>query len=1039
MTPLATKQHIEQALRAFAAGDLKHNALALFEALGYTSEKQLDLDSNTAEGFIDAFDLHHTLSAERALLAQWQTVEVLFQITADEIVQSPQISMFTAQRVDNRIIESYLFLAIELRPGHYTRTDLAYITREVNKHFPMPVLILFKQGPHLTFSIINRRLHKRDNSKDVLEKVTLIKDIHTARPHRAHIEILFDLSLTELHRVHNFSNFVELHRAWQTTLDSSELNKRFFKEIADWYFWAVERVTFPGGAGNDADVRNATSLIRLITRLIFVWFLKEKGLVPDDLFSRRKLADLLVFDDPNGSTYYKAILQNLFFATLNQEMNTPTRPDNRKFRHTSKSGGRDPHYMIHNVYRYERYFKAPAAALSLFSPIPFLNGGLFECLDKEDPVPPQPLLRIDGFSDRADNPLTVPDALFFDDEREVDLNHIYGTSGKRYKVRGLIEILSSYKFTITENTPIEEEIALDPELLGRVFENLLAAYNPETETTARKQTGSFYTPREIVNYMVDESLIAYLHPALTGSEVEARLRHLLAYNDEPHRFNAAEVTGLIAAIDRLKILDPACGSGAFPMGILHKLVFVLGKLDPDNAYWRETQRQKAIRETEQAFRLGNKTERETRLLEISEVFERNASDYGRKLYLIENCIYGVDIQPIAVQIAKLRFFISLIVDQRVDDDQPNRGVRPLPNLETKFVAANTLLSIERPQQLMLKDLAIDAKERELEDVRHRYFSARTPQTKEKYRQKDAEIRTELGQLLRKSGFRPETTEKLVAWNPYDQNASADFFDPEWMFELTEGFDVVIGNPPYVQLQKIKAESARLEQQCFETFTKSGDIYGLFYEKGWQVLGKDGILCFISSNKWMRAAYGEKLRGFFARKTQPLQLIDFGKVQNFEQANVDTNILLFAKRAPQKPAIAVTIDEDFTGSGLDSYIYQNHTSFDGFSRDTWVIAAPLVQRIKQKAEQRGTPIKEWELQIYFGIKTGFNEAFILDGKTKDELIRRDANNAEILRPLLKGRDIRKWSPVFSGFWLINAHNGVREKGTSRIEGIVPHFP
>jgi hypothetical protein len=188
------------------------------------------------------------------------------------------------------------------------------------------------------------------------------------------------------------------------------------------------------------------------------------------------------------------------------------------------------------------------------------------------------------------------------------------------------------------------------------------------------------------------------------------------------------VTGLIAAIDRLKILDPACGSGAFPMGILHKLVFVLGKLDPDNAYWRETQRQKAIRETEQAFRLGNKTERETRLLEISEVFERNASDYGRKLYLIENCIYGVDIQPIAVQIAKLRFFISLIVDQRVDDDQPNRGVRPLPNLDTKFVAANTLLSIERPQQLMLKDLAIDAKERELEDVRTATL-ARARQTK----------------------------------------------------------------------------------------------------------------------------------------------------------------------------------------------------------------------------------------------------------------------------------------------------------------------
>ena len=192
--------------------------------------------------------------------------------------------------------------------------------------------------------------------------------------------------------------------------------------------------------------------------------------------------------------------------------------------------------MIHNVYRYERYFQDPDAALALFADIPFLNGGLFECLDKKVD---SKTVRIDGFSDRTDNPLCVPDDLFFGDERTVDLNATYGTKGKQYKVRGLIETLNRYKFTITENTPIEEEIALDPELLGKVFENLLAAYNPETGTTARKQTGSFYTPREIVNYMVDESLLAYLETKvkeLTNLEdlstLEERLRHLLAYNEE---------------------------------------------------------------------------------------------------------------------------------------------------------------------------------------------------------------------------------------------------------------------------------------------------------------------------------------------------------------------------------------------------------------------------------------------------------------------------------------------------------------------------
>ena len=204
-------------------------------------------------------------------------------------------------------------------------------------------------------------------------------------------------------------------------------------------------------------------------------------------------------------------------------------------------------------------------------------------------------IRIDGFSDRSDSQPTVPDFLFFGAEREVDLSEDYGD--KKFKcvpVRGLIHIFNRYNFTVEENTPIEQEVALDPELSGKVFENLLAAYNPETGATARKQTGSFYTPREIVNYMVDEALIACLKTKLetalpSAKDVEARLRQLFAYTDEPHQFTAPEVDALIAAIDSLKSLDPAVGSGAFPMGILHKLVFILGKLDPHNEKWKERQ------------------------------------------------------------------------------------------------------------------------------------------------------------------------------------------------------------------------------------------------------------------------------------------------------------------------------------------------------------------------------------------------------------------------------------------------------------------
>jgi hypothetical protein len=308
----------------------------------------------------------------------------------------------------------------------------------------------------------------------VLEKVTLIKDIRSAAPHRAHLDILFELSCEEVSRRHPVTNFLELHRAWQNVLDIQELNKRFFRELANWYFWAVQEVEFPEDAEADRDIRSATSVIRLLTRLMFVWFLKEKQVIPDALFDKAVLDEYLKYDDATGSTYYKAILQNLFFATLNTEM-AKDNPHSRKFVHRQ--------YGVQGFYRYSRFFYDQDTALELFRDIPFLNGGLFENLDKQVGTPQE--VRIDCFSDRRDNEarLKVPDRLFFGEEAEIDLSQIYGDTRRRHeKVKGLIPLLKSYKFTIAENTPVEEEIALDPELLGKVFENLLASYNPETRT-----------------------------------------------------------------------------------------------------------------------------------------------------------------------------------------------------------------------------------------------------------------------------------------------------------------------------------------------------------------------------------------------------------------------------------------------------------------------------------------------------------------------------------------------------------------------------
>ncbi|MCO5185600.1 MAG: hypothetical protein M9928_21885 [Anaerolineae bacterium] len=406
MSKEVIKQDIKQALRNFQHGTLRDSALRLWQVLGYESERTIDAPFSAAS-FLDQFDAEQRCNRDKLLASDWQQAHLLFQLTGDDIRQAAQLSLFdgTGKVIDNARMESYLVLAVGLTGERYTRTQLAQATREINKLFPMPVLLLFQHSDTLTLSIINRRLHKRDRSKDVLEKVTLIKDIVVADPHRAHIEILFDLSLAELERVHGFTNFVELHRAWQQTLDSSELNKRFFKEIANWYFWALQEVVFPEGAGDDVETRNATSVIRLITRLIFVWFLKEKGLVADDLFRKSKLDSWLTWDD--DSTYYKAILQNLFFATLNQEMNNADKPDRRKFRGQGRQ-----HYNITNLYRYERLFRDADAVLERLATIPFLNGGLFECLDKRDKDDSTRVLRVDGFSDRDDNPLRVPDALF---------------------------------------------------------------------------------------------------------------------------------------------------------------------------------------------------------------------------------------------------------------------------------------------------------------------------------------------------------------------------------------------------------------------------------------------------------------------------------------------------------------------------------------------------------------------------------------------------------------------------------------------------
>ncbi len=930
-----------------------------------------------------------------------------------------------------------------------TRNQLADITRSLNREFKyLPVTVVFRYSQHIALATARRVPYKQEwREGEKCGKVSLLRDISVDNPHTGHLKILDQLAISRTGKK-AVTTFEALYSHWQQVFSVSVLSKQFYKELSDWYFWAMRKVFFPdapfqAGFGADAlkdhEVRehNARNLIRLLTRILFVWFVKEKGLIPEELFDEKYVAENLIDNfDPQkmedfdhisqGSMYYRAILQNLFFATLNQDVGK------RDFR---KDG---THMNVTNLMRYKAYFKDPDKFIGMVEKhVPFMNGGLFECLDKPHPTKKgkqggDVIIYIDGFSDRKDNVLRVPDFIFFGSEKHVDLRDDYGQNNKQRKdvsVKGLIHILNSYKFTIDENTPIEEDVALDPELLGKVFENLLASYNPETRTTARKQTGSYYTPREIVNYMVDQSLIAYLKDRVNGwncrgEALDAKLRQLMSYDPANPFADQPEVQKeIIRALDTCKILDPACGSGAFPMGILQKMVHIIHKVDPGNNHWKEKQ-------IEKARAIDDSDIREKLMEDIEEAFTNNELDYGRKLYVIENCIYGVDIQPIAAQISKLRFFISLVCDQKVEWSRPNFGIRPLPNLETKFVSANTLIGIDRREDETSLTNTPELKEwkKELKRIRHEVFSAKGQKYKKKLRQEDKDIREKIRDYLIDSGWDNNNARKLAAWDPYDQNASSDFFDPEWMFGISDGFDVVIGNPPYVQIQKFsgKQEQKDWASQQYETFTKTGDIYSLFYEKGYRILKPRGLLTFITSNKWMRANYGKLTRKFFAQKTNPLILIDFGGFKVFESATVDTNILILRKEPNKNNTRACTIKNDFKQDhNVSLYVAKKGVIIDKLSEESWTILSKTEQIIRDKMENKGVPLKDWNISIYRGVLTGYNDAFIIDGKKKDEFIKQDPKSAEIIKPILRGRDIKRYRADFADKWLINSHNGYKD--------------
>lgn len=618
--------------------------------------------------------------------------------------------------------------------------------------------------------------------------------------------------------------------------------------------------------------------------------------------------------------------------------------------------------------------------------IPFLNGGLFEPINDYSWEKTDILINNDIFKE-------------------------------------ILDVFSQYNFTVKEDEPLEKEVAVDPEMLGKVFENLL-------DIRDRKSKGSYYTPREIVHYMCQQSLINYLETNLEAEKVpkediesfilngDLTLAELIKEQEEKKqgityatsRKNyelSDSIKKNFKKIDLLlkevKIADPAVGSGAFPVGMMNEIVKARSILSV----------------------FFTKKEQEER------------TNYHLKREAIENSLYGVDIDPSAVEISKLRFWLSLIVDEEDIDN-----IKPLPNLDNKIMCGNSLLDSfegvtlytksnkDNLYQKKLFDNKSDILFKKLQKLQKEYFNEEDRLKKkaifkqieyiewgfieEKLKEQKSKDAIDKLQQIKRSKSKP-----FFIWELY----FGDVFNRE-----NPGFDIIIGNPPYIQLQKDGGFLANQLSNCnFKTFERTGDIYVLFYEKGCNLLKNNGFLCYITSNKWMRAGYGSKLREYFS-KLNPLILIDLG--QNiFETPTVDTNILLIKKQKFDSKLNAVTLNElnvtkKLEKKNLEYLVKYNSINLNNIGKDAWFIGNALQQKLKSKIERIGTPLQNWDIRICRGILTGLNSAFLIDTKTKDKLCTEDPKSIEIIKPIVRGKDIKKYHLNWAGLWIIYTYNGVK---------------
>ena len=644
------------------------------------------------------------------------------------------------------------------------------------------------------------------------------------------------------------------------------------------------------------------------------------------------------FGSLSSSDYYSQKLKTLFFNTLNKPI------DQRPFGSDQET--------------------------------PYLNGGLFEAHP----------------SDWPDKEIKFPEGWF----------------------QSLYKHFEEYNFTTDESSPEYEQVAIDPEMLGRVFENLLASIVPETSKAAseRNNKGAFYTPREIVSYMCKISLKEYLKRHISSDKDYPGIDKLIDLSDseylEQRSSGMMELWGnrstevkqkLIEILNQIKILDPACGSGAFPIGMMQLLIKIYDRLSA----------------------IFDPSIKKMRYMKST---ERNDL-YATKLFIIQNNIFGVDIEPMAVEIARLRAWLSLIIDDKKDVD-------PLPNLDFNFTCANSLVPMVRAEQTGLLFNQGNFDER-IAKFKEEYFNAHSIEKKKKLRQDFLNLKKDIGDSydVVNDPKSKEERNQLLSWDLFDNSKPSIFFDPKTMFNV-DSFDLVIGNPPYINFNDIKEDSHKIYAPLhYQTYKATGDIYCLFIERGIKFLKPKGILTYITSNKWLRAGYGEATRGFLAQYN-PLVLIDFGGIKVFDSATVDTDILVVGKENNQKKTLACKVENNCLDN-LSLYVQQKESPTIVAGNKPWLILNKIEKGILEKMENnRVQKLSSWNISIKRGVLTGLNSAFIINEETRKRLLIQDSKCAEIIRPILRGEDIKKYCYSFKNIYLINSNNGNKQKGIPPID-------